>query len=134
MSENNQNSNLPQYLNVIDNATVLAWLRHKSKSETMLIISLLGNNLQNFQKLYDEAPIQDGNNPNIHYWNVNYQSIAYRLVCDKNTGNTSYYVQYNQHNGSHSIAQSFLNDTQFGTYIISFFEYLLENKMWRNLA
>lgn len=128
------NTNVPQYLNIIENSTVLSWLKQTTKSEVMIIISLLGDNLFNYEKLYGEKPLQDSQNPNLFYWNVNYQSIAYTLVCDKEKGNTTYYVQYNNHNGNSSVTESFVNDTEFGTYIISYLSFLLESKLARNLT
>lgn len=125
--QNNPRVNI-NYLDINDNAVVSIWFKQNTKSECMSVISLLADNLYNFEKLYETKPNQDANDPNIFFWNVNYQSIAYILKCDKANKTTTYFVQYNK-NG-----HDFANDYDFGTYIISFLEFLLKNKMMRNLS
>lgn len=133
-NQNNQQATQSNYLNIIDNNTVLSWFKQNTKSEVMTIISLLHDNLQNFETLYGEVPVQDPKNQDLFYWNVNYQSIAYTLVCNKALGNTMYYVLYPNSSGQKDIQKAFANDTEFGTYIISFLKFLLDNKLLRNLS
>lgn len=116
------------YINICENVVVDNWFKQKFKHEVLAVISLLADNLNNFKKMYGVEPQVDAQFKNQLFWSVQYQSISYMLVCLTDINNTVYYVQYN------GTEEEFHNDFSFGTYIIEFLEYLLKNKMLRNLS
>jgi hypothetical protein len=108
-----------EYKDIFNNMNIKNWFKQLALEEPIIFSILIGNNIENFNRLFGEAEgVEDG----IYYWTWVEQGMYFILTTSKS--GTNYFVRYFE--SKENLENEFENDTQISIFLISFLNSIID--------
>ena len=111
-----------EYKDIFNNMNIKNWFKQLALEEPIIFSILIGNNIENFNRLFGEAEgVEDG----IYYWTWVEQGMYFILTTSQSGTNCKMRFRAD-HLEKENLENEFENDTQISIFLISFLNSIID--------